>query len=79
MSTVLHISYSNLVHASMVFGNITIQLGAAACIAAAYALHENGGTPGTLLYVLASQCNESTWDVGDLQVAVMIYYFQYVC
>jgi hypothetical protein len=52
----------------MVLDNVSIQLGAASCIAAAYALHENGGTPGTLLYLLASHTTESSWDVGDLQV-----------
>ncbi len=74
---VLHISFSNLVHAGMVFGNITIQLGAVACIAAAYSLHENGGTPGTLLYVLASRCTESTWDVGDLQVSIIACHLRF--
>lgn len=66
--TVLYLSFSNLVHASLVLDNVSIQLGASSCIAAAHAIHEGGNTAGILLYVLASQSTEVSWDVGDLQV-----------
>jgi hypothetical protein len=67
---VLHLSFSNLIHSSLVLDNVSIQLGASSCIATAYALHEKGSTQGTFLYVLASHSTESSWDVGDLQVII---------
>ena len=66
--TVLHISFSDLVHVRLVLDNVSIQLGASSCIAASYAIHEMGCTSATLLYMLSSQSTESAWDVGDLQV-----------
>jgi hypothetical protein len=65
---VLHISFKDLVHTSLVLDNVSIQLGASSSIAAAHAIHEKGNISGTLLYALASQSSEVTWDVGDLQV-----------
>mmetsp|Transcript_70162 Transcript_70162/g.186958 ORF Transcript_70162/g.186958 Transcript_70162/m.186958 type:complete len:87 (-) Transcript_70162:676-936(-) len=52
----------------MVLDNISVQLGASSCLAAAFAIHERGGTQGTFLYLLASFTTETTWDVSELQL-----------
>ena len=47
---------------------VSIQLGAFSCVAAAYALHPDGGTCSSFLYVLASLSTEDDWDVTELQL-----------
>mmetsp|Transcript_70159 Transcript_70159/g.186948 ORF Transcript_70159/g.186948 Transcript_70159/m.186948 type:complete len:103 (-) Transcript_70159:676-984(-) len=59
----------------MVLDNISVQLGASSCLAAAFAIHERGGTQGTFLYLLASFTTETTWDVSELQVLLFSLIF----